>query len=834
MGVHPESRSRLNNRLSSSPRLSSLWLLAWSVGALAAWLLPWASLSSAGDWPAPLVWLTALVSAALHSGWVADDVLRPTVAALVLVLLILLILRLQLSAHIPRFWMVAVPALAVFSGAVWSLAAMNQFVKTMPRGSTAPITCSVTAMIDALPRPAPHATQLMLRIVPGEGAQPVAQPAACQSYKPGLRLRVGDYHREQPDYRGGQVWRFELRLKPPHGSVNPGGFDYERWLFSQRISVTGSVHGHPVLVAERGDGFAAHLLSIRSQWRTQLLTVSESNGSPDRGRGLLLGLTIGDSDYLGQDDWETLLATGTNHLLAISGLHVGMVSGLFAWIVAWLWSRTRWCEGWPARRVAAGVAVLAAWGYAFLAGMSVPTERTALMITILLMGLLLGRPWRMLDLWLVALVGVLLLDPFNALTAGFWLSFGAVLIMLLWLQHRPALSYWRDGFRLQIILTLALLPIVWWLFDRVAWSSLPANLVAVPVITLIITPLSLLIMALVNSLPTMAALLMWPINELAQGLFGFLDWLRLTVPDSHLAAPAGWTLLLAAIGIAWMLMPRYWPSRYLGLVLCFPAMLYRPASVPEGQVDIWFLDVGQGLAVVVRTAQHAMLYDAGPAFGASDAGERTVVPALRALNVSSLDRIVISHSARDHMGGLPSVLAVYPHTPVISGEPLPRIDSTSCLDGANWQWDGVGFTTYQATEAGPGDNNRSCVLRIKSAVGGLLLTGDIEAGAEQALVDAHSGDHALKSDVLYVPHHGSTTSSSPSFLDAVQPAVAVVSAGVFNTFGHPNPVVLARYRQRQISVFNTADHGAIEVQSGRVGAYRAVRWPFVWRSISKR
>lgn len=793
-------------------------------------MLPWATLSSAGDWPAPLVWLTAFVSAALHFGWVADDVLRPSIAALILVLLILLILRLQQSAHIPRFWMVAVPAFAVFSGAVWSLAAMNQFVQTMPRGTVAPITCSVTAMIDALPRPASHATQLMLRIVPGDEDQ----PAACQSYTPGLRLRVGDYHRERPDYRGGQVWRFELRLKPPHGSANPGGFDYERWLFSQHISATGSVHGHPVLVAERGDGFAAQLLSIRAQWRAQLLAVSESNGRPDRGRGLLLGLTIGDSDYLGQDDWEALLATGTNHLLAISGLHVGMVSGLFAWIVAWLWSRTRWCERWPARRVAAGVAVLAAWGYAFLAGMSVPTERTALMITILLMGLLLGRPWRMLDLWLVALVGVLLLDPFNALTAGFWLSFGAVLIMLLWLQHRPTLSYWRDGFRLQIILTLALLPIVWWLFDRVAWSSLPANLVAVPVITLIITPLSLLIMALVNSLPTMAAWLMWPINVLAQGLFGFLDWLRLTLPDSHLAAPAGWTLLLAAIGIAWMLMPKYWPSRYLGLVLCLPAMLYRPASVPEGQADVWFLDVGQGLAVVVRTAQHAMLYDAGPAFGASDAGERTVVPALRALNVSSSDQIVISHHARDHMGGLPSVLAAYPHTPVISGEPLPRIDSTPCQDGANWQWDGVDFATYQATVGGPGDNNRSCVLRIQSAEGSLLLTGDIEVGAEQALVDAHSDDHALKSDVLYVPHHGSTTSSSPSFLDAVQPAVAVVSAGAFNAFGHPNPAVLARYRQRQIPVFNTAVHGAIEVQSGRVGAYRAVRWPFVWRSISKR
>lgn len=763
--------------------------------------------------------------------FLADDLLRPSVAASVLFLLILLILWLQQSERIAHVWFAAIPVFAVFSGLLWSLSAINQFVQTMPPELSAPASCSVTAMIDALPRPASHATQLMLRIVRVDQTQ---APAACRSFLPGQRLRVGDFHHYPPDYQGGQVWRFDLRLRPPHGSANPGGFDYERWLFSQRITATGSVHGKPTLVAARGDGFTAYLLSIRSQWRTKLLNVSQSGGHPDRGRGLLLGLTIGDSDYLGQDDWETLLATGTNHLLAISGLHVGMVSGLFAWLAAWLWSRTRWCERLPARRVAAGVAVSAAWGYALLAGMSVPTERTALMITILLAGLLLGRSWRLFDLWLVALVGVLLLDPFNALTAGFWLSFGAVLIMLLWLQHRPTLTFWRDGFRLQIILTLALLPIVWGLFDRVAWSSLPANLVAVPVITLVITPLSLLVMAVVNALPSVAVFLMWPINALAHGLFGFLEWLRLALPDSHIAAPAGWTLLLAVMGVAWVLMPKHWPSRYLGLLLCLPAILYRPEPVPEGQADIWFLDVGQGLAVIIHTAHHAMLYDAGPAFGASDAGARTVVPALRSLHISSLDRIVISHHARDHMGGLLSVLAVYPHTPITSGEPLPGIVSKPCLDGVNWQWDGVDFTTYQASLERRSDNDRSCVLRVRGHSGRLLLTGDIEAEAEQALIEAHPGENGLKSDVLYVPHHGSKTSSSPAFIDAVQPGAAVISAGKFNSFGHPHPVVTQRYQRRHIPLFNTADRGAVEVVFGQVHAYRDRQWPFAWRSISKR
>lgn len=822
--------SRLLHDSDPSPRLSSLWLLAWSIGALGAWLLPWSAVHKMGGWPASLFWSTSLISNILRSTLLAEYVLRPQVAFWVLVLLILLILRLQQSAHIARFWTIAVPAFAVFSGLLWSLSVISPFVQTLPPPSLAPLSCSVTAMIDALPRPSTHATQLMLRVVQADEPQAAK---ACRFYSTGQRLRVGDYHRDRPDYQAGQVWRFDLRLKPPHGSANPGGFDYVRWLFSQRIVATGSVRGKPVLVAERGNGFKAYLLSVRSHSRAQLLAISQTDGHPDRGRGLLLGLTIGDSDYLGKNDWETLLATGTNHLLAISGLHVGMVSGLFAWLAAWLWSRTRWCEGLPARRVAAAVAVFAAWGYAFVAGMSVPTERTALMITILLAGLLLGRSWRLLDLWLVALAGVLLLDPFNALTAGFWLSFGAVLIMLLWLQYRPALAFWRDGFRLQIILTLALLPIVWGLFDRVAWSSLPANIVAVPIITLIVTPLSLLVMAFVSILPSVAALLMWPINTLAYGLFGFLEWLQQTLPDSHIAAPAGWTLLLAAMGIAWMLMPKYWPSRYLGLVLCLPAIFYRPEPIEEGQADIWFLDVGQGLAVVIQTAHHAMLYDAGPAFGGSDAGERTVLPALRALHIANLNRIVISHHARDHMGGLSSVLAVYPYVPVISGEPLPGIDSTSCRDGVHWQWDSVRFATYQASLHDRSHNNRSCLLRVQSRAGSVLLTGDIEAKAEQALIDAQSGAAALRSNVLYVPHHGSKTSSSPPFLAAVRPEVAIVSAGKFNPFGHPSPVVLQRYKRREISVFNTSDEGAIEVASGEVKAYRTRQWPFVWRSIRK-
>jgi competence protein ComEC len=758
--------------------------------------------------------------------WLAFEttLLTLPVAGLSVVLLALLIIKRQQASWARSFWRRGLLLLAFASGMLWSLAQISDFMRSLPAPVNAVQNCLITATIEGLPRPSAQAQQLLLRVNKAEGE---AGAAGCM-VQVGQRIRVGDYSPTPPDYRGGQVWQFNLRLKPPHGSANPGGFDYERWLFSQRIVATGSVRGTPVPIAAVGKGFSAHLAAIRAQWRAKLLAVSQTQGVPDRGRGLLLGLTIGDSDFLSETDWETLLATGTNHLLAISGLHVGMVAGLFAWLAGGLWARTRWCEGLPARQIAAWVAVVAAWGYALVAGMSVPTERTALMITILLAGLLLGRPWRLFDLWLVALMGVLLLEPFSVLTAGFWLSFGAVLIMLVWLSARPNLTFWRDGLRLQIILTLALLPWAWWLFDRLAWSSLPANLLAVPLITFVITPLALLVMVFSVLFPAGAHAVMGLINLLSQGLFGVLAWLEQNVPQSQVASPPTWSIGLAVLGIAWLLMPRTWPARYVGLVLCLPAVVYRPQALAPGEARSWVLDVGQGMAVVIQTARHTVLYDTGPAFGMSDAGARTVLPALRALHVGRLDQIVISHAARDHAGGLPSVRAAFGAAPIISGQPLSDIATQPCVDGATWAWDGVRFSTYQAKLSGAaqrGDNNRSCVLRVQDAHGSLLLTGDLEAVAEQDLIRRHE----LTADWLYVPHHGSKTSSSPAFLAAVNPKMGLISAGALNPFGHPHPLVVARYQAAGIPLINTAGSGAIEVGAGQVQGYRARCWPFAWR-----
>jgi competence protein ComEC len=819
-------RADTPNILPSEVPLGVSWLIAWSAGALVAWLIPWAPLDS--SWALSVRWPVDHLATFVRGIARLSAGTYPVIALLSLLALCLGVIRFnQKYAHSRSrygrrsIWRGLILTLSVLGGMWWSLANMGEFVRSMPAGFESPITCSMTVGLADLPKPGDRMQRLLgqIRTVSAD-----SEDSTCQQFKVGQRLIIRDYARHPPAYAGGQIWQFTLRLKPPHGSLNPGGFDYERWLFAQRIVATASARGTPTLLASTGTGFALRLAALRAELRTDMLNVSDSGRPDDPGRGLLLGLTIGDGDFLSQADWNVLLATGTNHLLAISGLHVGMVAGLFAWLVGGLWARTRWCEAIPARRIAAFVAVVAAWGYALLAGMSVPTERTALMISILLAGVLLGRAWRLLDLWLVALLGVLLLDPFSPLTAGFWLSFGAVLVMLLWLQYRPTLSFWRDALRLQVVLTLALLPLVWLMFDRVAWSSLPANLLAVPLITLLITPLALLTALFSVWAPAIAHLLMIPVDWLAQGLFVALRTLARLAPDSQVVAPPGWAILLAGLGVAWMLMPRSWPRRYLGLVLCVPAMIYRPPAVPPELADIWLLDVGQGLAVILKTAHHAALYDTGPAYLTSDAGSRTVIPALRALGVTRLDQIVISHHARDHAGGLRSVLTAFPNTPVISGEPLAGVPTEACRDGSRWTWDGVLFELFQA-ENMRSDNNHSCVLRVTDHQGSLLLTGDIEKRAEHDLIARHK----LAADWLYVPHHGSKTSSTPAFLAAVHPRSALVSAGRFNQFHHPNPTILARYRRADIPVINTADVGAIHLVNGVLSGYRTRVWPFVWR-----
>ena len=801
-------------------RWAGAWLLAWVIGALLAWLWPVAA-PDWPDWPRLAAGLGAL---ATGFSWIEPGLVAIGTPLSIGLFAGVLLLTLRASPRRGAYF--AQLTLSLMAGAVWTLSQLAQQLTVLPPHFTAPLHCVAEVTVASLPKPTPSGvsfTGVLDRVVGGD--------TGCAAFTPGVRWRVADYRLNHPGYQGGERWQLALRLKPPRGSLNPGGFDYERWLFSQSIVATATVQGSEGQ-AQPARGFSARMLALRAWWRSSMLTVAADASISPATRGLLLGLSIGDGDYLPPPDWAVLLATGTNHLLAISGLHVGMVAGFFAGVVAFFWRRTPWCASRPTRQVAAWVAVAAAWGYALLAGMSVPTERTALMMTIVLAGVLLGRPWRLLDLWLIALVGVLWLQPFSPLGAGFWLSFGAVLILITLVPPR---LHWRGVaalLPLQVLLTLLLLPVVWGMFDRVAFASIPANLFAVPLITFVLTPLALLIMLLAAIWPWAATLLLGVMDQLSGLLFTGLSLLMHALPDSLVAAPSWGALILLMIGLLWLLAPRGWPARPLGLLLCLPALWPGGSLLSPGGVSLWVFDVGQGSAALVQTRHHALLYDTGADWsrggvsqgGEQNAGSRVLIPALRSLRVAHLDQILISHAARDHAGGLPAMLTAFPNTPIISGEPLSVMTARPCVDGAEWVWDGVRFQTLQAAVDARG-NNRSCVLRVVGAHGSVLLTGDIEAPAERDLLTRAD----VRATVLVVPHHGSKTSATDEFLDAVAPEIAVVSAGAFNPFGHPAPVVRARFAARSMTWYNTASEGAIHWQDGRIMTERRRAWPFVWR-----
>lgn len=532
--------------------------------------------------------------------------------------------------------------------------------------------------------------------------------------------------------------------------------------------------------------------------------------------------------------------------MSISGLHVTFVSGLVGWLVAFGWRRGgSLARRLPARKAGAVAAVCAALGYALLAGFGVPAQRTFLMVSVVAAALWSKRvaaPGRTLAL---ALGAVLAADPWAVLAPGFWLSFGAVALIF----YVSAGGVGREAralqwLRIQWAITAGLAPATLFLFAQICLAGPLANAVAIPLVSVLITPL-----ALVSAALPFDALLQ-PAAWLAGWLLAFLRWcaaLPGAVLQQH-AAPL-WATLLACAGAAWLIAPRGIPWRACGLALMLPAFAL-PAPAPARE-EAWIetLDVGQGLAVVVRTARHALLYDAGPTYGPdADAGERVVAPYLRAMGVARLDAVVLTHEDSDHVGGAASVLESFElgnlYSSLRASHPLlaQAPDARRCMRGLAWEWDGVRFAfLHPGPEAPAGGraNNLSCVLHIATGGRSMLLTGDIERAVEALLgkraAEAGPGNQALTlaADVLLVPHHGSRTSSSADFLTAVMPEAAVISAGYRNRFGHPHPGVLARYRERGVRVLRTDRDGAVEVRLGPAGTAlqaQRVRQPRYWHA----
>ncbi len=612
---------------------------------------------------------------------------------------------------------------------------------------------------------------------------------------------------------GGERWRLAVRLKRPRGFSNPGGFDYERWLFEQRIIATGYIRKDPA-----NQRLRAGALDIITAVRHRLIRTLDRMDPRQASLGMVQALTVGDRNAISLQQWDTLRATGTSHLMAISGLHISLVAGLVFWLAQFAWSRcTRLAERIPARKAAAVAAILAAVLYALLSGFNIPARRAVVMVVVFMLAIVFNRYASLVQALCLAVLVTLVIDPLAVLSVGWWLSFWAVAIIAWMVTGRHG----RQGagyrwFYMHVVLAVGMLPILLVCFQQASVVAPLANFLAVPWVGLLVVPVALL-GALVAMLNEMAGQFLLGISAgLLDFIWPWLEWLAaLDFSLWHQHQPVAWTLLPAMLGLAVLFVPRGFPARWTGLVMVLPMFLVQPDRPGHAEAWVTLLDVGQGLATVVQTSGHTLVYDAGPDFGGGfDTGNTVVVPFLRHQGIRRLDSLIVSHGDNDHIGGVNSLLAAYPAARLLSGTPgkLPGTAVERCGLGDQWRWDGVIFTILHPR---PGDqvsgNNASCVLRIELPAGQrVLLTGDIEAPSERVLLQ--DGHGPLSADVLVAPHHGSMTSSSPAFIKAVNPGIVLFPAGYRNRFQFPKQDIVERYLAIGAETYNSGDHGAITLK----------------------
>lgn len=627
----------------------------------------------------------------------------------------------------------------------------------------------------------------------------------------------------------GERWQFTIRLKQLHGTSNPFNFDYEAWALERNLRATGYVYhkGNN----HRLDGqvikpgyFVEHLReAIRTRFQKVLGT------SPYA--GVLSALAIGDQASIPASQWQIFTRTGVNHLMSISGLHITMLSGMVFALVYWLWRRNVYLTlKVPARKVAALAGLLAALVYALVSGYGVPAQRTVYMLGTLAAALWLSRNIVPSQLLAVALMVVLLLDPWAVISPGFWLSFGAVALIFYITANRLGARHWLIEYgRIQWAMSIGMIPPLLAMFRQISLVSPLANMFAIPLVSFVVIPLTLLGAVLpFDWLLHFAHFAM----SLAMLALEWLNNLPSAVWSQH--APPMWSIIVGMAGVLWILLPRGFPSRWTGAILLLPMFMLPPKVPNPGSLQLTVFDVGQGLAVAAQTNRHSLLYDTGPVYNSeANSGNRILAPSLRGMGISKLDILVLTHNDTDHTGGAISVMQAIPVEWLYSSLPddnpilLQSGHIRRCTDKQSWDWDEIHFEMLHPSansyaDEKTKDNDRGCVLRISTGKNSILLSADIEKNSERRLLDVHADK--LDSTMLVVPHHGSKTSSTADFVAAVNPRYAVITNGYLNSFGHPKKEVLERYLKQGSEILRSDEDGAIlvemDAQNFKIERYR--------------
>ena len=628
----------------------------------------------------------------------------------------------------------------------------------------------------------------------------VSEESACQVDKTSLRARMSWYRTDQVP-QAGELWKFTVKLRQTRNYYNDGGFDYEAYLLGLGIRHTATVT-KGIRTGEAVPGLRSRLASRIDQ------VLAERPG-----KGVVRALLLGERSGLSEEQKLDFLHSGTLHLMAISGLHIGMIAGLGYFLVSQSW---RLVPGLlllvPAPVAAACGAVMLAAFYAYLAGFTLPTQRALIMLLVVMLGIISRRSSEPGSILGSALLVVQLIDPFSVNLPGFWLSFVAVGLLLFGVSKNDNASYLGQWSKAQLVLFVGLLPMSLLYFHGASVISPIANLVAIHWVGLAVLPPAFIGVALdVSGSPLGGLLLVFAASSM-EWLMQLLHLLaRIPLAWLGLGAKAGVFLILAGFGVVLMVAPPGKPQRLLGVMLALPLLFgQRPAPV-EGAFWFDMLDVGEGLAMVVRTKDHTLVYDAGPSFSSGfDTGQAVILPWLRRQGIRQIDTMMISHGDNDHIGGAYSLLQGIPVSQVLSSVPERFESASECQGGSRWEWNGVRFEILHPPEPWPFDgNNRSCVLRVSNSSHSVLVTGDIESMAEFRLRKAIPD---LVSDVMVVPHHGSRTSSSEAFIRAVAPRYALVSTGFRNRFGFPRPDITERYENLGVPVLNTAEEGGIRIR----------------------
>lgn len=716
-------------------------------------------------------------------------------------------------------WRRFFPVLIFLTGFFWSLFHASIILNKKLPAALEGRNVTITGVVSTLPRYRSNSVRFVL--VSDEFESPQIQFSSPR------KIRLSWYDSSKL-IQVGERWRLTVRLKQPRGFQNPGTFDYEAWLFSQGINATGYVR-----TDSRNRKLADPGWQYSTGWyRSQLRDYINRTLADAELRGIIIALAVGDRSQITDQQWTLLRKSGTSHLIAISGLHVGLIATVLFFLGSYLWRLPGHTVLWlPAPKVGALFGLLGAVIYAALAGFSMPTQRALIMLSALLAGVLFQRRSHLSYRLAIGLLLVLVIDPLAVMAAGFWLSFAAVVIigMLVFANGssikadkitligtiRRGVYQWTA---LQWAISIGLIPVLLIWFQQFSLAAPIANAIAIPAIGLLVVPVTLTsLLAYTLGLESLAAIGLdwahwflktsWSVLDTLVSL----DWL---VWWQH--QPPAWTLILAVIGVIWLLLPKGFPSRWIGIFWIAPLFLISPPYPKASEFWVTVLDVGQGLSVVVRTRSRVLVYDTGAKFGSSfDIGSDILAPYLKSTGVLKIDTLVVSHGDNDHFGGTAGLLKSVPVKRIFTSVPDRISQGEPCIAGHSWIFDRVHFQFLSPKDAAVSGNNASCVLHIESENGAVLLAGDIEAKMEQQLVAGTAA--ALSADVLLVPHHGSGTSSTPGFLSAVKPQLAVASYGYRNRYSHPHSRVLQNYHNAKIPFIGTANAGAITIRIGADG-----------------